>query len=67
MTEYAKPPMTLFGLSDPTGGDGYIPGAWDEVRSAYLDGHISEEAYELLHGAIHGPKGPMPGIVPPEQ
>lgn len=32
--------------------DGYLPGAWDEVRSAYLDGHISESAYTALHAVI---------------
>jgi hypothetical protein len=45
--------MKLFGESDPSGGDGYVPGAWDEVREAYLDGHISEEAYEVLHRVIN--------------
>lgn len=40
--------MKLFGQHDPAGGDGYVPGAWDEVVAAYLDGHISEEAYDLL-------------------
>jgi hypothetical protein len=44
--------MELFGQTDPLGGDGYIPGAWDEVRHAYLDGHISTEAYEVLHRAV---------------
>jgi hypothetical protein len=32
--------------------DGYLPGAWDEVRSAYMDGHISEQAYTALHAVI---------------
>ena len=49
--------MDLFGQGDPAGGDGYVPGAWDEVRSAYLDGHISTEAYEVLHRAVQGLKG----------
>lgn len=44
--------MELFGQSDPNGGDGYIPGAWDEVRAARLDGHISPEAYEVLHKVV---------------
>ena len=44
--------MELRGQHDPNGGDGYIPGAWDEVRSAHLDGHISAEAYEVLHRAL---------------
>jgi hypothetical protein len=32
--------------------DGYVPGAWDEVRRAYMDGHITAEAYELLRKAL---------------
>jgi hypothetical protein len=44
--------MKLNGETDPTGGDGYVRGAWDEVMSAFMDGHISEEAYELLARAI---------------
>jgi hypothetical protein len=40
--------MKLFGESDPNQGDGYVPGAWDEVRRAFMQGHISEEAYEVL-------------------
>jgi len=32
--------------------DGYIPGAWDEVRQAFMDGHISEEAYTLLQAEL---------------
>lgn len=40
--------MDLLGKSDPDGSDGYVPGAWDEVRAAFMDGHISEEAYEVL-------------------
>lgn len=45
-------PMPLHGQSDPTGGDGHLPGAWDEVRSAYLDGHISATAYDALRRAL---------------
>jgi hypothetical protein len=44
--------MELFGESDPAGGNGYVPGAWDEVRAAFLDGHITTEAYEMLHAAV---------------
>lgn len=45
--------MQLFGESDPSPiGGGYIPGAWDEVRRAYLDGHITQEAYDLLFNAM---------------
>lgn len=44
--------MELRGQHDPTGGDGYIPGAWDEVRNAHLDGHISAKAYEILHRSL---------------
>jgi len=32
--------------------DGYIPGAWDEVRRAVMDGHISPQAYDLLRDAL---------------
>jgi hypothetical protein len=42
----------LHGTHDPDGGDGYLPGAWDEVRSAYLDGNISESAYQALWQVI---------------
>lgn len=52
MADVTKPEMQLFGVSDPGGGDGYVPGAWDEVRSAYLDGHITDEAYEVLFRAV---------------
>ncbi|NUS02075.1 MAG: hypothetical protein HOV97_05870 [Nonomuraea sp.] len=45
--------MDLFGKSDPTGGDGYIAGAWDEVGDAFMDGHISDEAYEALRAALN--------------
>jgi hypothetical protein len=44
--------MKLRGQHDPAGGDGYIPGAWDEVRAAFLDGHITDEAYECLHRTL---------------
>ena len=44
--------MELFGQSDPNGGDGYVPGAWDEVRAAFMDGHISQEAYEVLRAQM---------------
>jgi hypothetical protein len=54
MADMTKPEMQLFGQSDPKGGDGYVPGAWDQVRAAYLDGHITEEAYEVLHRAMYG-------------
>jgi hypothetical protein len=49
--------MELFGQTDPKGGDGYIPGAWDQVRRAYLDGHITEEAYEILHHEFYKLRG----------
>jgi hypothetical protein len=45
--------MKLYGETSPLPqGDGYIPGAWDEVRRANMDGHISDEAYELLRVAL---------------
>jgi hypothetical protein len=53
-----KKKMTLEGQSDPSGGDGYIPGAWDEVRRAWADKHISDEAYDVLHEALFGPRPP---------
>lgn len=40
--------MNLHGEHAPDGQDGYAPGAWDEVRQAHMDGHISAEAYDLL-------------------
>jgi hypothetical protein len=49
--------IPLFGQSDPSGSDGYTPGAWDEVRAAYLDGHLSEAAYETLREAVIPPVG----------
>ena len=30
--------------------DGYQPGAWDEIRTAHLDGLIGEDLYEELRG-----------------
>lgn len=46
--------MKLFGTHAPgEQQDGYLPGAWDEVRSAYLDGHVSEEAYDVLQQVMH--------------
>lgn len=48
-------PPGVEGRSDPTGGDGYVPGAWDEVRSAYLDGHISAAAYDALRALVIPP------------
>lgn len=44
--------MRLFGETAPDGQDGYVPGAWDEVRQAYMDGHITEEAYEVLRETL---------------
>lgn len=46
------PDLELFGRSDPRGSDGYRPGAWDQVRAAFLDGHITEEAYEIVRQAL---------------
>lgn len=48
-------PPGVEGRSDPNGGDGYVPGAWDEVRSAYLDGHISGAAYDALRARFFPP------------
>lgn len=44
--------MKLNGTLAPDGQDGYVPGAWDEVLKAYMDGHISAEAYDLLREAL---------------
>ena len=44
--------MELFGQSAPDGQDGYVPGAWDEVRGVFLDGLISDRAYEALYRAL---------------
>lgn len=45
--------MTLYGRFGPNDlDDGYIPGAWDEVRRAWMAGVISDEAYELLAAAL---------------
>jgi hypothetical protein len=46
--------MELFGQHAPgEQQDGYIPGAWDEVRNAFMDGRISEEAYEVMQQTMH--------------
>lgn len=42
--------MKLYGVLH--GNDGYEAGAWDEVRSAYLEGYISEAAYQTLQTAL---------------
>lgn len=34
------------------GGDGYLPGTWDEVRAAFLDGLLAETDYEELRAAL---------------
>jgi hypothetical protein len=44
--------MELFGTKAPGGEEGYEPGAWDEVRHAFLTRAISEEAYTTLHRVI---------------
>lgn len=41
--------MKLWGEFGPNQlDDGYIPGAWDEVRRAVMEGHVSSQAYEVL-------------------
>ncbi|MFT3873150.1 MAG: hypothetical protein QM714_10965 [Nocardioides sp.] len=32
----------------PHSGDGYTPGAWDQVRDAFMDGLLTEDEYEEL-------------------
>lgn len=39
--------LTL-GAYDPTGGDGYVRGTWDDVASAVGRGLITDEQYNLL-------------------
>lgn len=40
-------PLTL-GCHDPTGGDGYLRGSWDEVATAVGRGWLTDEQYEAL-------------------
>lgn len=39
------------GLHDPTGGDGYIRGTWDEIQWLLMDDLITDEEYTFL--ALH--------------
>ncbi len=39
--------LTL-GCHDPTGGDGYVRGTWDEVQTAVGRGWLTDEQYEAL-------------------
>jgi hypothetical protein len=53
--------MKLHGEYGPNAlDDGYIPGAWDEVRRAVMDGHISPQAYEVLREALGDAVTPRP-------
>jgi hypothetical protein len=45
--------MKLFGESAPGMQDGYIPGAWDEIRRLHMDGRITDEAYDLVRTAVN--------------
>lgn len=36
------------GTFDPTGGDGYLRGTWDQIATALVEGFISEGEYNLL-------------------
>ena len=57
--------MKLYGEHSPhEQDDGYLPGAWDEVRAAFMDGHISEEAYDLLREALGDSIRPRPAEDP---
>jgi predicted DNA-binding protein (UPF0251 family) len=42
-------------LSPASLPDGYIPGSWDEVRSAFLDGLLDEDLYETLRNMLQSP------------
>lgn len=52
--------MKLNGVFGPELDDGYKPGAWDEVRQAFMDGHISPQAYDVLYEALEGQLDPQP-------
>ncbi|WP_244927778.1 hypothetical protein [Nocardioides sp. W7] len=43
-----------FGETDPTGGDGYVAGTWDDVRRARAKGLLADEEYAEVRSAVHG-------------
>lgn len=48
------PEEEVFGKFAETVEEGHQPGVWDEVRDAFIQGHLSEHAYEVLHRLVRG-------------
>lgn len=49
------------GRSGGPAGDGYVPGAWDEVRDAYMDGLLDDAEYDELRASLRTSSGTSSG------
>jgi len=48
------------GVQDPTGGDGYMRGTWDDIERAFSEGRLTGEEYQVIASSAPRETGARP-------